>query len=107
MAPPRLSSLLDVEEQTTPPGRPGVAADVRALIRELSTANPLWGAPRIHGELQKLGLSVSQSTVTKYMRLCLANIAAGQKSLTLASSLGTLRAMRDVFRTGASSLVDT
>jgi hypothetical protein len=49
-------------------GRPGVAADVRALIRELSAANPLWGAPRIHGELQKLGISVSQSTVAKYMR---------------------------------------
>ena len=49
-------------------GRPGVPADVRALIRELSTANPLWGAPRIHGELQKLGLSVTQSTVAKYMR---------------------------------------
>jgi hypothetical protein len=43
-------------------GRPGVPAEVRALIRELSTANPLWGAPRIHGELQKLGLVVSQST---------------------------------------------
>ena len=43
-------------------------ADVRALIRELSTANPLWGAPRIHGELQKLGIVVSQSTVAKYMR---------------------------------------
>jgi transposase InsO family protein len=41
---------------------------VRALIGELSTANPLWGAPRIHGELQKLGLVVSQSTVAKYMR---------------------------------------
>jgi putative transposase len=49
-------------------GRPGVPKEVRALIRELSTANPLWGAPRIHGELQKLGLSVSQSTVAKYMR---------------------------------------
>ena len=48
-------------------GRPGVPADVRALIRELSTANPLWGAPRIHGELQKLGIAVSQSTVAKYM----------------------------------------
>ena len=43
-------------------------ADVRALIREMSTVNPLWGAPRIHGELQKLGISVSQSTVAKYMR---------------------------------------
>jgi Homeodomain-like domain len=49
-------------------GRPGVPKDVRALIRELATANPLWGALRIHGELQKLGISVSQSTVAKYMR---------------------------------------
>ncbi len=44
-------------------GRPAVPHDVRALIREMSTANPLWGAPRIHGELRKLGISVSQSTV--------------------------------------------
>ena len=50
-------------------GRPGVPPDVRALIRELSTANPLWGAPRIHGELQKLGVSASQSTVAKYMHM--------------------------------------
>jgi putative transposase len=49
-------------------GRPGTPADVRVLIRELSTTNPLWGAPRIHGELQKLGIVVSQSTVAKYMR---------------------------------------
>jgi hypothetical protein len=49
-------------------GRPGVPADVHVLIRELSTANPLWGAPRIHGELQKLGIVISQSTVAKYMR---------------------------------------
>jgi hypothetical protein len=67
MAPPRFSSVLDVEEPTAhrPSGR---APQVRALIGELSTANPLWGAPRIHGELQKLGISVSQSTVAKYMR---------------------------------------
>jgi putative transposase len=49
-------------------GRPGVPPEVRTLIQELSDANPLWGAPRIHGELQKLGISVSQSTVAKYMR---------------------------------------
>ena len=42
-------------------------SDVRAVIREMSTANPLWGAPRIHGELQKLGISVSQASVAKYM----------------------------------------
>jgi hypothetical protein len=37
------------------------------LIRRMAAANPLWGAPRIHGELQKLGISVSQATVAKYM----------------------------------------
>jgi len=48
-------------------GRPRIPADVGALIRTMSNANPLWGAPRIHGELQKLGITVSQSTVAKYM----------------------------------------
>src|SRR4029453_7628064 len=37
------------------------------LIREMSVANPLWGAPRIHGELLKLGIDVGQTTVAKYM----------------------------------------
>jgi hypothetical protein len=41
--------------------------DIRALIRQMSTANPLWGAPRIHGELLKLGIEISQATVAKYM----------------------------------------
>jgi transposase InsO family protein len=49
------------------PGRPAVAPEVRALIREMSRANPLWGAPRIHGELQKLGIGISQATVSKYV----------------------------------------
>ena len=48
-------------------GRPAVAPEVRALIRRMGAANPLWGAPRIHGELQKLGIAVSQATVAKYM----------------------------------------
>ncbi len=48
-------------------GRPRVPGDVTALIREISIANPLWGAPRIHGELLKLGFDVSQSTVSTYM----------------------------------------
>src|SRR5205814_8389309 len=48
-------------------GRPAVAADVRALIRTMSQANPLWGAPRIHGELLKLGIEVSQASVSKYL----------------------------------------
>jgi hypothetical protein len=48
-------------------GRPTVPADVRALIRTMAQTNPLWGAPRIHGELLKLGMNVSQATVAKYM----------------------------------------
>jgi putative transposase len=48
-------------------GRPCVSREIRALIRQLSIANPLWGAPRIHGELLKLGIQLSQATVAKYM----------------------------------------
>jgi hypothetical protein len=48
-------------------GRPQIDADLRALIRRMSVENLLWGAPRIHGELLKLGFSVAQSTVAKYM----------------------------------------
>jgi putative transposase len=66
------------------PGRPAVAPEVRALIRRMAQANPRWGAPRIHGELLKLGLAISQATVSKYLvrrrmppsqtwRTCLAN----------------------------------
>src|SRR6266404_9362876 len=48
-------------------GRPKVAAEVRSLIRRMSLENSLWGAPRIHGELLKLGIEVAQSSVAKYM----------------------------------------
>ena len=48
-------------------GRPQIDADLRALIRRMSVDNPLWGAPRIHGELLKLGIEVAQSSVAKYM----------------------------------------
>ena len=51
----------------SPGGRPSIEAELRALIRQMSTENQLWGAPRIHGELLKLGFSVAQSTVAKYM----------------------------------------
>ena len=44
-----------------------MAKEIRELIRQMSQANPLWGAPRIHGELLKLGIDVSQATVSKYM----------------------------------------
>src|SRR5918992_889111 len=48
-------------------GRPPVPSDVRALVRTMSEANPLWGAPRIHGELLKLGIAISQAAVAKYI----------------------------------------
>src|SRR5215510_6975234 len=48
-------------------GRPPIPREVRDLIREMSGMNGLWGAPRIHGELLKLGIAVAQSTVAKYM----------------------------------------
>ena len=48
-------------------GRSGMSEDVRDLIPRMSLANPLWGAPRIHGELIKLGIDLSQATVAKYM----------------------------------------
>src|SRR5258707_1633859 len=48
-------------------GRPKIPMEIRRLIQEMSLANRLWGAPRIHGELLKLGIEVSQSTVAKYM----------------------------------------
>src|ERR1700704_680918 len=48
-------------------GRPRIPGEIRRLIREMSLANRLWGAPRIHGELLKLGIEVAQSTVAKYM----------------------------------------
>ena len=48
-------------------GRPPIENELRALIRQMSSENQLWGAPRIHGELLKLGFSVAQSSVAKYM----------------------------------------
>ena len=48
-------------------GRPTVPPEIRKLIREMSIANPLWGAPRIHGELLKLGIEIGQTSVAKYM----------------------------------------
>src|ERR1700756_1392530 len=48
-------------------GRPQIDTELRVLIRRISVENPLWGAPRIHGELLKLGIEVAQSSVAKYM----------------------------------------
>jgi transposase InsO family protein len=49
------------------PGRPPVCQETRKLIRQMSRDNPLWGAPRIHGELLKLGIDIGETSVGKYM----------------------------------------
>ena len=48
-------------------GRPAVAAEIKALITRMAAANPLWGAPRIQGELLKVGISVAERTVSRLM----------------------------------------
>ena len=48
-------------------GRPQIEAELRRLIRSMSVENPIWGAPRIHGELLKLGFEIAQSSVAKHM----------------------------------------
>jgi putative transposase len=50
-----------------PQGRPAVSREVIDLIRQMNRANPRWGAPKVHGELLKLGFDLSESTVAKYM----------------------------------------
>jgi len=50
-----------------PDGRPPIDQQIRALVREMATANPLWGAPRIHGELRTLGVEVSERTVSRLL----------------------------------------
>src|SRR5258708_2101652 len=52
----------------TRPGRPSTAAAIRTLVDKMGAANPLWGAPRIHGELGKLGIAVSERTVSRLLR---------------------------------------
>jgi transposase InsO family protein len=52
------------------PGRPVISHEVRDLIRKMCRENPTWGAPRIHGELLKLGINIAESSVSKYMLRC-------------------------------------
>src|ERR1700720_3460963 len=77
-----------------PGGRPKIDREIRDLIRRMSKENPLWGAPRIHGELLMLGIEVAQSTVARYMarrqgpssqgwKTFLSNHAAGIASIDL------------------------
>ena len=63
-------------------GRPQVAAETQALIRRLAAENPDWGAPRIHGELLKLGVTLSERTVARYLRQIVRRGDPGKKWLT-------------------------
>lgn len=53
--------------KSRPRGRPRISSETKQLIRKMSLANPLWGAPRIHGEFLKLGIDISEATVSKYL----------------------------------------
>lgn len=52
------------------PGRPKIEPEIRGIVQRMCRANPLWGAPRIYGELVKLGIKVSEATVSEYMIRC-------------------------------------
>src|SRR6478672_5127728 len=67
------------------PGRPQTPLELRRLIRDVSLANPLWGAPRIHGELLKLGIEIGQTTVARYIwpRRGARHHRAGERSLAI------------------------
>src|SRR6266566_9687577 len=56
--------------QRSRPGRPVVSREVRDLIRRMCRENPSWGAPRVHGELLKLGIDIGETSVSKYMVRC-------------------------------------
>ena len=53
--------------QSKQPGRPRTGSEIRKLIHTMATDNPTWGAPRIHGELKKLGFTISERTVSRWM----------------------------------------
>ena len=59
-------------------GRPAIDPEVRKLIRTMSRNNIGWGAPRIHGELQMLGIQISESTVAKYMTCSVRNTTSSR-----------------------------
>src|ERR1700754_4151483 len=67
MAPGRLSGTLVLEITPPQPGRPPIPVEIRSLIWRMCRENPLWGAPRIHGELLTLGIVISQAAASKYM----------------------------------------
>jgi transposase InsO family protein len=78
-------------------GRPKTTAEVRALIRRLAEENPTWGAPKIHGELQKLGFIVSETSVGRYLRSVRRGGDPGKQWLTFLANHREVIAAFDFF----------
>jgi transposase InsO family protein len=78
-------------------GRPPIGTELRALIRTMGRENPLWGAPRIHGELLKLGFAVAQSTVAKYLARSRGNDPCRQSWATFVRNHAPQIAAMDLF----------
>ena len=79
------------------PGRPRITSDLRGLIRRMATENPLWGGPRIHGELLKLGFDVSERTVSRYIAKLGRRGDAGKRWLPFLKNHRELMAAMDFF----------
>ena len=79
------------------PGRPRITAELRNLIRSMAPENPAWGAPRIHGELLKLGWDLSESTVSRYLALATAPRSSGKRWLTFLKNHREAIAAMDLF----------
>ena len=80
------------------PGRPVISLEIRDLIRKMCRENPSWGAPRIHGELLKLGVHVSERTVSRYLSRLRRNGNAGQRWRTFLKNHQESIAGMDFFR---------
>jgi putative transposase len=78
-------------------GRPKTTAEVRTLIRRLAEENPTWGAPKIHGELQKLGFVVSETSVGRYLRTVRRRGDPGKQWLTFLANHREVIAAFDFF----------
>ena len=79
------------------PGRPKITPELRDLIRSLAAENPTWGAPRIHGELLKLGFEISESTVSRYLAQEASPRDSGQRWLTFLKNHREALAAMDFF----------
>ena len=84
LAPGRISTVLE-ETVTREKGRPPISAEIIALIEEMAVKNRTWRAPRIKGELLKLGIVVHADTVKKYMRRARKGLPPGNQGQTWAT----------------------